>query len=276
MIKNMLDYFKKPELYAKSPSKLWDDDHISKGMLESHLHPETGASRSHEFMDRSVDWIAGIAPANKYNKLLDLGCGPGLYGERLVKRGYSITGIDFSKRSIAYAKDKAKERGEDITYIYNNYLEIEYDSEFDVAILIYCDYGVLIPNEREILLRKIYRALKKGGKLIFDVFTPKQREDKKEGNTWYLEEGGGFWKPDTNLCLESHYIYDGYIRLDQYVVIDINDKVEVIRVWEHLFTMDLVKAELEKAGFTNIEFFGDAAGGLYQEDSNTLCMVVTK
>ena len=37
---------------------------------------------------------------------------------------------------------------------------MEYSEEFDIITLIYCDFGVLNPEEREILLKKIYKALK--------------------------------------------------------------------------------------------------------------------
>ena len=83
----------KPELYAPSTSAFWDDEHISKGMLEAHLDPNwEAASRKHEFIDESVKWIESIAPSSQYRELLDLGCGPGLYAERFSNIGYSVTG----------------------------------------------------------------------------------------------------------------------------------------------------------------------------------------
>ena len=48
----------RPELYQACTSRFWDDEHISKGMLESHLDPEQdGATRPHKFVDKSVDCI---------------------------------------------------------------------------------------------------------------------------------------------------------------------------------------------------------------------------
>ncbi|HOJ15222.1 MAG TPA: class I SAM-dependent methyltransferase, partial [Deltaproteobacteria bacterium] len=38
-------------------------------------------------------------------RILDLGCGPGLYTKRLSDAGYDVTGMDYSRRSIAYAKE---------------------------------------------------------------------------------------------------------------------------------------------------------------------------
>ena len=70
-------------------------------------------------------------------QLLDLGCGPGIYSELLYDKGFSVTGIDFSKRSIEYAQNHARETNRKIRYSYQNYLEMNYENEFDVIILIY-------------------------------------------------------------------------------------------------------------------------------------------
>lgn len=62
------------------------------------------ASRKHSDIERSVQWLSTVVA--KDAKILDLGCGPGLYTKRLSEMGYDVTGIDYSKRSIAYAKSQ--------------------------------------------------------------------------------------------------------------------------------------------------------------------------
>ena len=276
MLNQLFSYLEKPKIYAQSTCKLWEDEHISKGMLEAHLHPSLeAASRPHDFIDKSVEWISEIAPSSTYKKLLDLGCGPGLYAERFFKKGYKITGIDFSKRSIDYAKEKARERGEDINYIYKNYLEIDYRDEFDLVTLIYCDYAVLSKENREILLKKVYDSMVVGGKFIFDVFTVNEFKDRKENNTWYVSNGG-FFKPDKHICLESHFIYDNDIRLDQYVIIDSDEKVDVIRNWFKGYTKETIIDEIKKVGFKDFEIYSDVTGKPYNEESKTLCIVAKK
>jgi len=129
-------------------------------MLEAHLNPqEEAATRRHEFLDRSVQWISKIAPPSRYKSLLDLGCGPGLYAQRFHEAGYSVTGVDFSRRSIAYAIEQAKLLGSAIEYHYQNYLTMNYRNQFDVVTLIYCDYAVLPLADRLLLLKRIYKVL---------------------------------------------------------------------------------------------------------------------
>lgn len=173
-----------PAPYAPGTSSLWDDPHISKNMLKAHLSADVdGATRKHDFVARSVEWIATLAPPAKYPRLLDLGCGPGIYGNLLAKRGYSVTGIDLSERSISYAVEAARQSALDVTYICQNYLELNEMNDFDVITLIYCDFGVLSDADRRQLLMKIYQGLKPGGVLIFDVFTAKKYEGREESST---------------------------------------------------------------------------------------------
>ena len=109
---------KKPELYEQSTAKFWDDEHISNEMLKAHLDPTwDAASRNHSFIAKSVDWITQLAPPLQYRKLLDLGCGPGLYADNFCKNGYEVTGIDYSHRSIDYARSTALKKNSDITYL---------------------------------------------------------------------------------------------------------------------------------------------------------------
>lgn len=277
MLSQLFESLKKPELYAQSTCRFWDDEHISKGLLEAHLHPDwEAASRPHNFMDNSVDWIAKIAPATNYKNLLELGCGPGLYAERFFEKGYKITGIDFSRRSITYATEKAKERNQNINYIYKNYLDIDYNNEFDLVTLIYCDYGVLSDKDREILLKKIYNSMKTGGKFIVDVFTLNEFEGKEESNTWYISEEASFWKPDKHICLESHFIYGEDVRLDQYVIIDKDEKIDVIKTWFKIFTKETIIDEVRKAGFNKFQIYSDVTGKPYSDESKTICIVAEK
>jgi SAM-dependent methyltransferase len=273
----LLEYLKKPALYTESSCKFWDDEHISKGMLEAHLNPQwDAASRKHDFIDRSVEWISGIAPLESFKKVLDLGCGPGIYAERMCSKGYEITGIDFSKRSIEYASAKARENNQPIEYIYKNYLDIEYNNAFDLVLLIYCDFGALSDWQRAELLNRIYRAMRPGGKFIFDVFTPEYYKGKEESKTWGINENGGFWRAGPHICIQSHHMYENNTRLDQYVLIDETENLDVVRIWDHYYTRETIIEELKEAGFEKFEICSDVAGKEYNELTETMCIVVEK
>lgn len=277
MLKGLIKYLNKPQLYESSTNQFWNDEYISKYVLDSHLNPGVDmASRKPEFIDQSVYWITSIAPPSQFHCLLDLGCGPGLYAERFSQAGYSVIGIDFSKRSIEYARRQTAVHKSGISYFYQDYMTMDYDSCLDVITLIYCDFGVLSTNNRATLMSKVYRALKPGGKFILDVFTPIQHQDKKETCDWEYHPNGGFWDEQPYLCLNSFHRYDeDNTVLNQTIVINEN-RVECYNIWEHCFTKNTLLSEAQTAGFTQYELYGDASGKKYDEQGNIICAVLTK
>lgn len=276
MLNKLSDYLIKPKLYTPSTSTFWDDEHISKGMLEAHLNPNwDAATRKLDFVDKSVKWIASIAQPIQFQKLLDLGCGPGIYAEHFRKAGYKVTGIDFSKRSIDYAKEQTLHNKSNIEYNYQNYLTIDYEEQFDVITLIYCDYAPLSITDRLILLRKVHQALRPNGKFIFDVFTPLMR--KAESRSWLYSDDGGFLCEKPHICLDSVYQYDDEdnTELRQSIVIT-EDTVNCYNIWDHFFTKEALISEIQPIGFNSFEFYGDIAGKEYSDAGETICGVFTK
>lgn len=270
----LMEYIQRPELYAPSTANFWNDEHISKSMLEAHLNPELdAASRKEEFIDRSVAWICGLAPSDSFPRLLDLGCGPGLYTTRFHRQGYQVTGIDFSKRSIEYAK--STDIKQEIRYHYKNYLTIDYQQEFDVITLIYRDFSVLSEVDRKQLLHKISRALKPGGKFIVDVTLPNQYKGVEETKSWSYQESG-FWCREPHLCISAFYRYDdSNTFLNQYVLVT-EEEIHNYNIWDHAFTNDELERDLAEAGYLTIDWFGDAAGADYLEDGSCMCAVAQK
>jgi len=263
-------YLKKPELYEKTPEKFWNDEHISKGMLKAHLDPNTdAASRKPEFIDRAVKWISLLLPVGA--SLLDIGCGPGLYTKRFSEHGLNVTGLDFSERSINYAKahDPKTE------YVLQSYLEMDYENRFDLITLIWCDYGALVPADRDNLLERVYKALKPGGLFLFDVFTREQYIRQKDKTSWEVCENGGFWSPNSHICLNAEYRYGDDINLYRYVIIE-REKVRCFNIWDTCFTKDSLTAELAPFGFSEAGFFADVTGTPYTDGSKTLCTVIRK
>lgn len=148
-IRIYVPYWKNRRFTRKLRFPFGDDEHISGEMLKAHLDPDfEGASRKLPFIEKSVRWIGELAPAGDYRRMIDFGCGPGLYGERLARTGYEVTGVDMSRRSIAYAERSAREKGLDIRYLQKNYLQMDLGETFDFATMIYCDYGALSTVDR--------------------------------------------------------------------------------------------------------------------------------
>lgn len=251
----------KPEIYTKGTASMWEDEHISKFLLDAHINPEHDlASRNGNAIRKTVDWIHEKA-GNRQLNILDLGCGPGLYCELLAEKGHNVTGLDFSQRSIDYAKSQAKAKSLNIEYIQGNYLNLEFANRFDLIIMIYCDFGVLIPSERECVASNILRALKPGGSFIFDALSTRVTESGCKSREWdALFEG--FWRPGPYLALSEPFRYnDGRVLLDQHIVIDGTGEHKIYRFWNHCWEISEMSEQLKDYGFIKPEGYENILGG---------------
>lgn len=274
-IKNSLE--KSVALFEQSKDNIWTDPYISKNMLANHLdEQENGATRNKRFVDASVEWFSTSFPANEFPKFLDLGCGPGIYSEKFYEKGYQVTGIDFSKGSIQYARKSAKEKGYHINYLLQNYLEAELkEKTYDIIVIIYCDLGVLSPENRKILLQKAICALKPDGKLIFDVFTENRYREFQPAKNWCIEESN-FWSQAACLHLQENKRYEMTNTYLETHFLIYKDSYKEFYLWENTFTVEQLRDELAGLGIRQTEVFSDISGKKWQEDSETICLVGTK
>ncbi|MCL2362529.1 MAG: class I SAM-dependent methyltransferase [Defluviitaleaceae bacterium] len=276
MFKELQAMMKKPAIYEKGTAELWTDEHISKGLLEAHLSPDwDAATRKHSTVQEIVKWISSVAPADKYPRLLDLGCGPGIYAEEFHKAGYQVTGMDISERSINYARDSAEKKKLSITYHCQNFCNMDFVEEFDLATLIYFDFCTLPTKDRAKTLANICKALKPGGLLIVEVHTPLQFADKEESKIWkYAQEGFFCAKP--HITLESFYRYDEENTiLNQYIIIP-EQNIRHINIWHHTFTEDEFSQDLAAAGLWVRTIYGSILGADYCENGKEMCFVAQK
>jgi 2-polyprenyl-3-methyl-5-hydroxy-6-metoxy-1,4-benzoquinol methylase len=273
-IKEILQHSDKPALYEKGTAVMWTDPYISKQLLEVHLNPDTDlASRRLTTIKSTADWILEMIPREKLN-ILDLGCGPGLYAEIFAGRGHKVTGLDFSENSISYARKEAEKKALDITYLRQNYLELDLaPDQFDLVLLIYTDFGPLLPDERQQLLGHIRRVLKPGGYFIFDVLNDKELESKTSPSSWEATTKG-FWKESPYLALSTSYIYEEEkVILYQHMVLDENERIEVYRFWTHFFSSDDLTAILTEQGFKDLSYHENVlpAVDLFSGEHVTFC-----
>jgi len=259
-IKEIIKTVGDPKPYDKGKDMMWTDKHISKYLLEAHLNPETGAaSRTAENIDKTVDMIDQLIKPE--SRILDLGCGPGLYTERLSRKKHKVTGVDFSKNSIEYAIQQKSKNQSDVEYINCNYLDLDLDDKFDLIMMIYCDFGVLVPEERTTLMKMIHKSLKPGGIFLFDAIDEKTVEKINFAPTWYMSEGG-FWMPGPYICLSKNFHFkENKATLEQHIVIGDDGSFKLYRFWNHYFNQEDVEKMFKPVGFSEVKSIKNVVEG---------------
>ncbi len=237
----------KPDLFQQSDSSIWTDSYIQHQMLAAHLNPDgDAASRKPESIRRTVEFInQSLKPQSR---ILDLGCGPGLYAEQLTAAGHIVTGVDFNAASIEYARKQNPE----ISYLEADYIKNFPAGEYDAIVMIYCDMGTHSDAARDTLLANCVRSLPPGGKLIFDVFDSNLADEFRESSTWEHAPNGGFWSAEEYLLLKQTFHYpEAHVFAYQYNLIT-NGKTKHFIIWEHYYSPEEITAILHQAGFRDV------------------------
>jgi SAM-dependent methyltransferase len=252
---------------------MWTDDHISRQLLAVHLDGDVDlASRKTTTITDTVNWILTRIPGEGMD-VLDLGCGPGLYAERFAAAGHRVHGMDVSSASLEYARHQATRIDLGISYELSDYTRMTHENAFDLAMLVYTDLGVLLPEARGQVLQNVYRALRPGGVFVFDVLNVPRRQEKLTPKTWDVQPGG-FWRDHPYLALsESFFSPDNDVILYQHTVGD--DKgVDVYRFWTQLFSESAIREMILAAGFTAVDCYTDVlpANDVYSGENVTFCI----
>jgi len=256
---------------------LWTDDHTSKQMLSFHLNEALDvSSRNEEFINRSVEWIASEFKIGKDTKIIDFGCGPGLYTAHLAKHGANLTGIDFSKRSIDYARKIAAREHLNINYVNRNYLEFQTEARFDLILMIMCDFCALSPTQRKGILSKFRNILKPGGSVLLDVYSLSAFEQREETATYELNQLNGFWSPNRYYGFLNIFKYDEEkVVLDKYTIIE-SERTRQVYNWLQYFATEDLESEFVEAGFFVKKIYSDVAGNPYNPNSNEFAVIADK
>lgn len=118
-----------------------------------------------DFLEVVFQHVAEPRPAS----LLDVGCGTGGHVIPLVKRGYSVVGVDQSEGMITVAREKAQREGLEIAFHVSPLQSFQLGRQFDTVTCLFnvLDY-VTSDSGLEAALATIHRHLRSGGLFVFD------------------------------------------------------------------------------------------------------------
>jgi SAM-dependent methyltransferase len=246
-------------------------------MLKHHLNEDVDiSSRNIKFIDRSVKWILSKFNITAETRIADFGCGPGLYTARLARTGANVTGIDFSQRSIDFAKETATREGLSINYVNRDYLEYETDKRFDLVLMIMCDLCALSPVQRKSVLDKFHLILKPGGAVLLDVYSLMAFNQCEEKAIYQANLLDGFWSPNKYYGFLNTFKYDDEkVVLDKYTIVE-TKRIRTIYNWLQYFSPESLENEFTESGFVIEKLFADVAGSPFDPESEEFAVVASQ
>jgi len=212
------------------------------------------------------DFIEAEINFDKLLKILDVGCGTGRHSIELAKRGYKVTGIDLSDSLLEKAKEKALKENLKVKFIKHDARKLEFNKEFDVAILI-CEGAFSLMETDEMnfdILKGVSRSLRHNGKFIFTTLNglfPLYNSASDFCNTNSAEGNAQYKNSKFDLMtFRDYYIIE---------VEDDSGNKKSLECNERYYVPSEINWLLKSAGFADINIFGAKLGAFSRNDKLT-------
>jgi SAM-dependent methyltransferase len=140
------------------------------GFFEGDWLDVVALSTPEERTQQQVDFIVDRLGLEAGARVLDLACGHGRVSLELARRGFRVTGLDLSPRSLELAREAAETEGLDVEWIEADMRTVPPGARFDAVVNIFTAFGYFENEaENERVLTGVARVLVPGGGFLIDT-----------------------------------------------------------------------------------------------------------
>lgn len=247
-----------------------------------HMKPEpaepyTKLAPIYDYVMRHVDYplwadyltLLFKTAAVQVESILDIACGTGSLALELKKRGYRVSGLDYSPQMIAVAKAKRP----DTHFWSGDMRNFACLTTFDAIVCLFDSINYLMHlNELGMVFKAVKDNLRKGGLFVFDLCT--EKNSIKNFSNYYEKE------TKNNFSFSRRSYYDRKERI-QYNDFKIGFRAEGWKKYQELhqqkiYKLQEVKAEISKSELTLRYLFSGFTLDEGSENSNRVHFVLQK
>jgi ubiquinone/menaquinone biosynthesis C-methylase UbiE len=122
-------------------------------------------ARRYDGFTNELKYLRRAKPLSPNFKVLDVGCGPGLFTEFIIEQGVQGLGVDIDASLVSAAKARLEERGVKARFLVGRVEQLPYrDRVFDICV---ANSILEHASDWQATLQEATRVLKTGGLLVF-------------------------------------------------------------------------------------------------------------
>jgi SAM-dependent methyltransferase len=127
-----------------------------------------------------------LLPDVRCRRVLDAGCGPGVYSEWLADRGSEVVAFDANQKMVQLARERLGDRVQVMQANLEHPLDFLSGDSFDIVL---CPLVLDYVKDWEGVFREFYRVLKERGCLVFSIEHPypKYYNNREKSNYFEVE-----------------------------------------------------------------------------------------
>lgn len=224
------------------------------------LYKDRNETEAEVFIDR----LLAVLQLPKEASILDLACGKGRYSRHLANKGYKVTGIDLSQKSIQYARQFESKHLSFYTHDMRKLFRVNY---YDYIFNFFTSFGYFKKESEDLkVLRNVKAGLKREGIFVLDFFNSSYVINHLTGKEQKTIEGIIF---NLDKKVEGQRITK---------TIHIQDREQSFHFKEtvRLFTLRDFERLFEQAGLNIIGSFGDYNLSPFDEQSSPRLIIIAQ
>ena len=202
-------------------------------------------------------------------KFLDCPSGIGRIALPLAKKGIRVTGVDITQSYLDELAKKAKRSGRRIDLVNSDMRRINFDSQFDAAGNLWTSFGFFEKESDNLLvLKKMYRALRPGGKFMLHVINRDWIMAKYDPTDWFEVKG-------VKVMEKRSFDYARSINRSTWYFIR-DGKEEAFEIGIRMYSFHELIGMFKKVGFADIEGYGSTKDDPISRDKGMMFIIGTR
>jgi len=201
--------------------------------------------------------------------ILDLCCGPGRHSLEFARRGFSVTGVDRTKKYLEEAVKRAKKQRLNVKFVQKDMRKFCRPGKFDAALNLFTSFG-FFENKKDdqLVARNVYRSLKDGGVFVVDLMGKEIMARIFRERDW--QEVGG------TIMLEERKISKDWSWMENRWMLLKDGRIREFRFSHRPYSAAELTGLLADCGFSKTEVYGSLSGAPYDHQAKRLVVVASK
>ncbi len=245
--------------------KVWHEQDYFWSTWEPILFDKERWVKTPEEIDKILALIRVKPPAI----VLDLCCGPGRHSLELARRGFTVTGVDRTKKYLQQAAKRAKQERLKIEFILKDMRRFYRTNAFDVVLNLFTSFGYFknIGDDRRVV-KNVYRSLKINGVFIMQLMGKEVLARIWQPKDWHMTKDAIILE-ERKVCKNWSWIENRWIMIKKHKRIE-------FKVSHRIYSAVELKTLLMANGFKKVKVYGSLLGTPYDNNAKALLLVAYK